>query len=89
VSGKTSTQISLAWNDVTAETGYSLRRSTSATAVLNAASEIALLGADVTAYTDSNLTPNTTYYYQLVAVNDTAESASTVISSKTLPPSGC
>lgn len=89
VSGKTSTQITLAWDDVTAETGYSLRRSTSANAVLDPASEIVLLGADVTGYTDSNLAPNTTYYYQLVAVNDTAESASAVISAKTLRTPGC
>jgi len=89
VSDKTSTTVTLAWNDVTAETGYSLRRSTSASDVLNAASEIAHLDADVTTYADSNLTPNTTYYYQLVAENDTAESPSPVISAKTLPPAGC
>jgi PhoD-like phosphatase len=89
VSGTTSTQTTLDWNDVTAETGYSLRRSTSASGVLDAASEIAQVGADVTTYTDSNLTPSTTYYYQLVAVYDTQEGASAVVSTTTLPPDGC
>jgi hypothetical protein len=63
---------------------------------VNAAGETVLLnpvviplGVNVTAYTDINLTPNTTYYYQLVAVNATAESASAVISAKTLAVAGC
>jgi hypothetical protein len=89
-------QITLAWNDVLAETGYSLLRSSSDSTVVNAAGEIVLLdpvviplGMNATAYTDINLTPNTTYYYQLVAVNDTAESASSVVSAKTLMVASC
>jgi hypothetical protein len=89
VTSTTATTVVLSWNDAGGQTSYSLRRSTTASGNLDASFEIATLGAGVTTFTNSGLTASTTYYYQLVAVNNDAESASAVVSAQTLAAPGC
>jgi hypothetical protein len=62
-----STRLQLDWQDNAAyETGYVLQRSTT---LGSGYSTIASLGANTTSYTDTGLTANTAYYYQLSATN--------------------
>jgi Zn-dependent metalloprotease len=89
VTSTTATQVTLSWNDAGGETSYSLRRSTTSSGNLDASAEIATPGAGVTTFTDSSLTASTTYYYQLVAINKDAQSASAVASATTAAPPGC
>jgi Zn-dependent metalloprotease len=89
VTSTTATTVVLSWDDAGGQTSYSLRRSTTASGNLDASFEIATLGAGVTTFTNSGLTASTTYYYQLVAVNNDAESASAVVSAQTLAAPGC
>ncbi len=71
------------WNDNAAnETNYVLERSTDGTNF----TVIATLGANVTSYNESGLTPNTLYYYRVKAVNATESSVYTSIASITTPP---
>jgi Fibronectin type III domain len=84
-----STEIDLVWNDVSDETGYRIERSADGTSGWTA---IATTGQDVTAYVDAGLSPSTTYYYRVVAVNVGDESPPSDVSSATTtaaePPPG-
>lgn len=71
------------WNDnANNETNYILERSTNGTTF----STIATLGANITSYNESGLTPNTQYYYRVKATNATDASVYTTIASVTTPP---
>jgi alpha-tubulin suppressor-like RCC1 family protein len=64
-------QIDLVWTDVSGENGYEIERSlTPATGYFL----IATTGSDVTLYSDTVLTPGTTFYYQVRAYNDSGNS---------------
>ncbi len=70
------------WSDnANNETNYIVERSTDGTNF----TVIATLGANVTSYNDSVLTPNTLYYYRVKAIN-TTESSVYVSVSITTPP---
>ena len=72
------TDVRISWssnpNDPNPATGYELYRSSQADGPF---SFIALINAGATEWTDSELTPNTTYYYQLRAVNQQGASKAT------------
>lgn len=70
------------WNDnSTNETNFVLERSTNGTNF----NVIATLGANITSYNDTGLTPNTLYYYQVKAINAT-EASVYISASLTTPP---
>ena len=88
------TQIDLSWSDVGTETGYRIEVSLDAGATWN---DIGGAGADVTTFSDQALTPGTTYWYRVIAINAAGASApSDPVSATTLadptvpsdPPSG-
>ena len=62
-------EISLGWDNVTDEYGFRVQRLNGSDWV-----EIATLGADVLAYTDSGLSPVTTYHYRVSAFNGSGNS---------------
>jgi titin len=64
--------IALTWADVTDETGYRIEFSPDGT---TGWTEIGTAGQDVTFYTDTALSPGTTYYYRIVATNASGDSA--------------
>jgi fibronectin type 3 domain-containing protein len=59
-------KIDLSWADVEAETGYRIERSPDG---ILGWLPIATTGQDVTTYTDSGLSPGTTYFYRIVATS--------------------
>jgi len=62
------TAINLSWTDVSSmETGYRLERRTG---IAGPWAEVAQLGADAVAYTDTGLGSSTQYYYRIRAVGD-------------------
>jgi hypothetical protein len=75
-----STEIDLVWKDVSDETGYRIERSADGT---SGWTPIATTGQDVTTYVDAGLSPSTTYYYRVVAVNVGDESPPSNVSSAT------
>ena len=65
--------INLAWVDGGMnETGFKIERKTGAGGIYT---QIAAVGANVTAYSDSGVTPDTTYIYRVRATNDLEDSA--------------
>lgn len=63
-----STSITVSWGSVTEATGYTIYRSSSASG------EYTLTGTgDSTSYTDTGLTPSTTYYYKVAAYNSVGD----------------
>ncbi|MEZ4824938.1 MAG: endonuclease [Bacteroidia bacterium] len=64
------TSLTLSWTDAAGETGYEVYRSTDNTNF----SLITTLSANTASYTNTGLTPGTTYYYYLVAFNGTGNS---------------
>jgi fibronectin type 3 domain-containing protein len=66
----TSGSISLSWTAVSGVSYYKIYRADSASGTYTQAGL-----SDVNSYTNYALTPNTTYYYKISAVNDTGESA--------------
>jgi hypothetical protein len=66
----TSGSISLSWTAVSGASYYKIYRADSASGTYIQAGL-----SDVNSYTNYALTPNTTYYYKISAVNDTGESA--------------
>jgi hypothetical protein len=64
--------ITLTWADVTDETGYRIELSADGT---TGWAEIGTAGQDVTGYTDTALSPGTTYYYRIVGTNAAGDSA--------------
>lgn len=79
-----STQISLAWADVSNETGYKIERKTGAGGTY---AQIATVGAGVTTYANTGLTAATAYFYRVRATNAVGDSDySAETSATTLPP---
>ena len=79
-----STQIDLSWTDNSGdELGFRLERS------LNGSdfTEIATLNPNVTTFSDTGLTPNTTYFYRVFAFNNFGNSDASNIAADTTPPS--
>jgi subtilisin family serine protease len=65
--------IAIAWNDNSSnESGFRIERCTGSTCTNF--SQIATVGADVTSYTNSGLTRNTTYRYRVLAYNSAGNS---------------
>ena len=74
--------INLAWNDNAAdETGFTIQRSTDGVTF----TDLATVGADVTAYDDLDVFGNYTYTYQVAAVNANGTSAYAVSNSVLVP----
>ena len=70
--GTSTSQINLTWTDnATNATGFKVERSTDGTTF----SQVALVGANVTAYADTGLAAATTYYYRVQATNAAGDSA--------------
>jgi len=68
-----SSQINFSWQDNSNnETGFKIERKTGSG---GSYSEIATVGANVTAYSDTGLIENTTYFYRIRAYNTTGDSA--------------
>ena len=64
---KSSSQINLTWTDTSKnKTGFKIERKNG---TIGTYSQIATVGASVTVYSDSGLTPGTTYYYKIRAYN--------------------
>lgn len=78
------TEIKLTWQDAADnEEGFRVYRGATETAVTTLVKEV---GAGETQFTDSQLTPNTTYYYQVKAYNATGESAASNLAQGTTLP---
>jgi transcriptional regulator CtsR len=79
-----SSQINLTWQDNSSdETGFKIERKTGS----GSYSQIATVGADVTSYSNSRLSANTTYYYRVRAYKGTLNSDyCEEASATTLPP---
>ena len=77
-----STQLALSWtNNATNEAGFDIYRSTSPTGPFT--TQVGTTGANINVYSDSDLTPQTTYYYQVNAVNSAGNSTNTSTASAT------
>ena len=76
----TENAVTLSWVDVAGESSYQLQRSTNDVNF----STVATLAAGSTGYRDANLLPQTTYYYRLIAINDSGQSESATVSTTTL-----
>ncbi len=82
----TKNSISLLWSAVSGAEGYRLYRDTSQ------AGSYTKMGSDITgtSYTDTGLSSNTTYYYEVSAYNDKGESSkSAALEAKTASDGGC
>ena len=75
-------QINLSWTDNTAyETGYFVERATSSGGQYK---QVGSLGANVTTYSDTRLSDNTTYYYRVKAFDGTNYSAYSEVINQTI-----
>jgi lysophospholipase L1-like esterase/fibronectin type 3 domain-containing protein len=86
VTGTSSSQISLAWNDVVGETGFRVERAPGGTT--NWAS-VAIVPRDNWVFTDTGLAASTTYKYRIIATSrngDSAPSAVVTATTAALPP---
>ncbi len=82
VSAPNSTNVNLSWvNNSLQQTGVIVERSTDDVNF----TQIGLASADVTTYSDATVSPNTTYYYQISAVNSVGSSPFTAPVSVTTP----
>ncbi|HEY7875912.1 MAG TPA: fibronectin type III domain-containing protein, partial [Actinomycetota bacterium] len=79
-SGASTSQINLAWSDVSGEDGYRLLRATSTSGPWTSVTSLA---ANRTSFSDTGLATGTTYYYRLAAFNAGGESAPASASAKT------
>jgi fibronectin type 3 domain-containing protein len=79
-SGQSSTQINLSWADVTDETSYKVQRSANGT---TGWSQVGTTAANVTAFSNTGLSANTTYWYRVVASNASGDSAASTSASAT------
>lgn len=71
-SAVSSSQISLSWDDNSDdEIGFKIERRQGQSGDFN---QIATVGANVTTYNDTGLTPNTAYYYRVKSYNDNEDS---------------
>ena len=80
VMAASSTQIDLSWTDVTDETGFRVERSADGATDWVA---IATTGQGVTFYSDTQLAPDTTYYYRVFATNAGGDSPPSGVASST------
>jgi hypothetical protein len=78
----TTASVSLSWSNPNDELQFVLERSVGASTNW---SVLAVLAADATAYTDSNVVSLTTYFYRIKALNAGGESAYSVVRSVTVP----
>ena len=76
------TQINLTWSDVTGETGYRLER---APTTGGPWVEIASLAANTTAFNNTGLTPEQSYYYRIRAFNSGGFSPYSQVAGTTTP----
>jgi titin len=85
-SAVSTSQINLAWADnSTNESGFKVERSLTASS--SGFAQIATVGANVTSYSDSGLSANTTYYYRVRAYNAGGDSGySNTAAVRTLAP---
>jgi len=75
-------QLILTWNDnSTDESGFKIERASDGVTF----SEIATVGANVTTYTDTNLSGGTTYSYRVRAYNSSSTSSYSNVTSSTAP----
>jgi fibronectin type 3 domain-containing protein len=73
-------QIALSWQDNSSnESGFKIERSRDGVNF----SQVGFVSVNTTDYTDSNLAPDTIYYYQVVATNSVGDSAPTNIANAT------
>jgi Fibronectin type III domain len=80
VMAATSTEIDLSWTDVTDESGFRIERSADGVTGWVA---IATTGQGVTFYSDTQLAPDTTYYYRVFATNAGGDSVPSAVASAT------
>jgi hypothetical protein len=78
------TQIDLEWTDVANETGYRVERADGS----GGWTTVATTGQDVTASSDTGLTPGTTYSYRVFATNAAGDSAASDVATATTPSGG-
>jgi hypothetical protein len=78
----TATQINLTWtNNATTQTGFHIDRATDSVFTQNLVTQTAAAGA--TTFSDSGLTPATTYFYRVRAFNTSGDSANSNTASAT------
>ncbi len=80
-----SNQIDLTWSNVSNETSYTLFRNANNTT--NSATNIFGSAADVTVFSDTNLSSDTWYYYRVKAYNDGGSSNYSIVASNITWPS--
>lgn len=86
--GPSATQVNLSWTQVSGATGYDIYRSTSAGGTYTRlGSEPTVSSGSTVSYSDTGLTPGTTYFYKMTAINGSGESAATTYVSITMPGS--
>jgi hypothetical protein len=79
-----STRIDLAWEDNSGdEIGFRVNRSLDGSDF----TEIASVGANVTSFSDNNLSPDTTFFYQVLAFNNFGNSSPSNVAAATTPES--
>jgi hypothetical protein len=79
-----STRIDLGWQDISGdELGFRINRSLDGFSF----TEIASVGAGVTSFSDINLSPDTTFFYQVLAFNNFGNSAPSNVAAATTPES--
>ena len=80
--GVSSTEIDVTWSAVASATGYRVERSPDGSTGWLA---VATTGQDVTTYSDTGLSPTTTYYYRVFATNAGGDSPASDVGSATTP----
>ena len=75
------TEVRLGWADVATETGYRVERSVDGESWIS----VAVLGDDVTTFTDTGLSAGTTYHYRVVAANGAGDSPASNVVQVTTP----
>lgn len=74
-------QLLVAWDDVTGETGYRVERSSDGTNY----AQLATVAADVTTYTDVTVAAGATYWYRVQAFNATTSSGYSNVATGVVP----
>jgi hypothetical protein len=78
-----SSKINLSWNDVAQETSFKIQRSLDGSTNWT---QIAITPAGVITYSDTGLSPGTTYYYRVLASNPGGDSTPSSVASATTTP---
>jgi titin len=88
LSAASPTQINLTWADNSSdETSFSIERAPDVAGGAGTFAPIATVGANVTSYSNTGLTPNTTYWYRVQASNANGNSAYSAAVSAATPQS--